>query len=200
MQRVVTFVDSMRPSNLATNLYGSPSVVPRQNALYTSHIGSLHTSGSWSEDPRASSSNHSRDGPLAQRGLSAMSGPSIRPPPTQALEVRSQEWRPPQEFPQEEHRLDMNRKRTVSRDFQRPYMKEMAAAHAENRDPVIQIPVCESGTVSGLKSLWHRAARLCARQTLNFKVRSYKGKGEYWMSQVQNIAEKLDSSSLILDR
>ena len=68
----------------------------------------------------------------------------------------------------------------------------MAAAHAENRDPLIQIPVCESGTVLGLKSPWHRAAELCARQTLNFKVRSYKNKREYWMSQVQNIAEKLD--------
>ena len=68
----------------------------------------------------------------------------------------------------------------------------MAAAHAENRDPSIQIPVCESGKVLGLKSPWHRAARLTARQTLNFKVRSYKGKNEYWMSQVQNIAEKLE--------
>ena len=88
--------------------------------------------------------------------------------------------------------MQQNRKRAVAREFHRPYIKEMAAAHAENREPMVQIPVSDSGTVLGLKSPWHRAARLCARQTLNYKVRSYKAKREYWMSQVQCIAQKLD--------
>ena len=67
----------------------------------------------------------------------------------------------------------------------------MAAAHAQNRKPNIEIPVSPSGTVLGLKSSWHRAARLCARQTINYKVRSYTGKRPYWESQVETVAEKL---------
>ena len=51
--------------------------------------------------------------------------------------------------------------------------------------------MCPSGTVLGLKSPWHRAARLSARQTFNFKVRSYKARREYWNLQVDCIAQKL---------
>ena len=93
--------------------------------------------------------------------------------------------------PPADSRHDENRRRSAAREIQKPFLKEMAAAHAQNRDPHIEIPVCESGTVLGLKSPWHRAARLCARQTLNFKVRSYKAKREYWTSQVEIIAQKL---------
>ena len=120
------------------------------------------------------------------------SGPSNRPLSSAHTGGMSQGQHPVHESPTADIRLEHNQKRTASRDFHRPYLKEMAAAHAENRDPLIQIPVCESGTVLGLKSPWHRAARLCARQTLNYKIRSYKARREYWMSQVQCIAQKLD--------
>ena len=88
-------------------------------------------------------------------------------------------------------RLESSKRRAASREFQRPYLQEMAAAHAQNRDPVIEIPVSDSGIVIGLRSPWHRAARLCARQTINFKVRSYKAQREYWQSQVECVAQKL---------
>lgn len=92
----------------------------------------------------------------------------------------------------EEERRDLeNRKCSATRDLQRPYLKEMAAAHAENREPRIEIPVCMLGKIIGLISPWQRVARLCARQTINYKVRSYKAKREYWDYQVQSIAEKL---------
>lgn len=83
------------------------------------------------------------------------------------------------------------KRRAASRDYNRPYLKEMANAHAQNRKPHIVIPVSNSGTILGLKSPWHRAARLSAWQTLNYKVRSYKAKSELWMSQVECVAEKL---------
>ncbi|KAG0595439.1 hypothetical protein M758_UG166600 [Ceratodon purpureus] len=47
------------------------------------------------------------------------------------------------------------RKRNASRDFLRSYLKEMAAAHAENREPNVQIPVDSFGKVLGLRSPWH---------------------------------------------
>lgn len=88
-------------------------------------------------------------------------------------------------------RLEENRRRTTKQEVHGPFLKEMAAAYAENRDLHIEIRVCESGTILGLRSLWHWAAHLCARQTLNYKVGSYKAKQEYWNSQVDCIAQKL---------
>ena len=66
----------------------------------------------------------------------------------------------------------------------------MCAAHIQNCEPKIEISVCSSCTILGLKNSWHWAARLCARQTINYKVRSYKAKRAYWESQVQCVAEK----------
>ena len=40
-----------------------------------------------------------------------------------------------------EERAEQNRKRAASREFQNPYLKEMAIAHAQNREPIIEIPV-----------------------------------------------------------
>ena len=191
-QRVAPSVKNRRAANMASNFNRSTGHSPGQLPLYSSPVGQFHASGSWSEDPRASSSNLSRDGSLLQRVTPTISAPSSRTPSIRVHDGGGHEWRQPSDLPVEEHWQDKNKKRTANRDFQRPYVKEMAAAHAENRDPLIQIPVCQSSTVFGLKSPSHRAARLCARQTLNFKVRSYKGKSEYWMSQVQNIAEKLE--------
>ena len=198
-QRPGQSVENTRLPNLAPPQYGaqasnSPTFCPQTN--------SLPIQGHWTEDPRGCTSTFPRDGARDIRVAPSSSGRSSRPPTHVASEERIQELRLAQDMPPEEHRHEQNRKRTASRDFHRPYMKEMAAAHAENRDPVIQIPVSNSGTVLGLKSPWHRAARLCARQTLNFKIRSYKFQREYWMSQVQNIAEKLEhqfSSSSPLD-
>lgn len=72
-------------------------------------------------------------------------------------------------------------------------MREMQNAHAKQRDPVIEIPISSEGKVIDMKTPWQRAARLCARQTLNFKIRSYKAKSEYWSSQIELIAAKLSS-------
>ena len=120
------------------------------------------------------------------------SGNNVRPPPPPGTrEVSASEWRSTCGPPADDIRIEQNRKRSAGRDFQKPYLKEMAAAHAQGREPVIEIPVSESGIVLALKSPWHAMARLCARQTLNFRVRSYKAKHQYWMSQVECIAEKL---------
>ena len=165
---------------------------PPQPPRLPTQFGNNVAQGSWSEDPRSHTPHHPREGSMQPRMTQTGSGQSHRPSAYGGYEGRPQEPRYAHDPPAEEIRQEQNRKRTIARDFHRPYVKEMAAAHAENRDPVIQIPVCESGTVLGLKSPWHRAARLCARQTLNFKVRSYKAKREYWMSQVHVIAQKLD--------
>lgn len=158
---------------------------------FLSHFGSIPAHRPWSKTQHASSSG----APIDSR-IDCMSAPTCMPatlrtsPPTLREPITS-EFRSQHDPTPGPDRQDSNRKRAASRDFHRPYLKEMAAVHAENRDPNIQIPVSTSGTVLGLRSPWQRAARLCARQTINYKVRSYKAKREYWQSQVDCIAEKL---------
>ena len=94
----------------------------------------------------------------------------------------------------EDPRREATRKRAATAaGYKRPYMREMQNAHAEGREPIIEIPVSPEGKVIGMKTPWHRAARLCARQTFNFKIRSYKAKTDYWNSQIELVASKLSS-------
>ena len=159
---------------------------------YPSHFGTIPAQGPWLDDERMISTsnqilNLEGAGPSYMRIPLQHTGPSpqIRHDTT-SLELTTNPSNQSTDSRQEE-----NRRRTAAREVHRPYLREMAAAHAQNRDPHIEIPVCPSGTVLGLKSPWHRAARLFARQTFNFKVRSYKAKREYWNSQVEIIAQKL---------
>ena len=191
-------MQNVRVSQLSspTNIYGRQHA-PSSSSGHTSYMppqelsqfGSLPAHVPWTEDVPASSSQPMPEVRISSRVGLPPSGPSA---PMAFGEGAAQEWqRVATTSADYEQRCEQNRKRTASRDFKKPYLKEMAAAHAQNRDPIIEIPVSNEGTVLGLKSPWHRAARLCARQTLNFKVRSYKGRREYWISQVECIAEKL---------
>ena len=172
------------------NSVGGPSQAWGLSSFPT-HFGTVPAQGPWTNNPRPSPM-HGRQQHLNRITIGA---PPLladrRTPPSNANEELCEDPSRLMNLDSGEERAEQNRKRAASREFQRPYLKEMAQAHAQNREPIIQIPVCKSGTVLGLKSPWHRAARLCARQTLNFKVRSYKAKHEYWMSQVECIAEKL---------
>ena len=167
-----------------------PNVAPRE-AIFPAQFNNISTGGLFTEDHRTSQNNlrqefpsHSSQVPMYSSGTR-----SLPMPPAHDVQLSpSSEFAEPDD---DNRRAAVNRKRTTTREFHRPYLKEMAAPHAENRDAVIHIPVSNSGTIIGLKGPWHRAARLCARQTLNFRVRSYKAKREIWSSQVACIAEKL---------
>ena len=125
-------------------------------------------------------------------GAAGPSASTLRPP--NASENVIETLNPSCMVQGEEERRAATRKRAAEAlSYKRPYLREMKAAHAEQREPVIEIPVCPAGKVLGMKTPWHRAARLCARQTLNFKIRSYKARTEYWNSQIELIASKLSS-------
>ena len=64
--------------------------------------------------------------------------------------------------PPEQNREENKRHTGAAREIHRPYLKEMAASHAQNHNPLIEIPVCPSVSIFGTKSPWHRAAQLCA--------------------------------------
>ena len=153
-------------------------------------FGTVPAEGPFTEERGGTSSHGQQEVVFEQRQRTTASSPanwrsSVAPGP----EIRTADWRPSCDTAQDDQRHEENRKR--SREYERPYLKEMAAAHAQNREPNIVIPVSSSGTVLGLKSSWHRAARLVARQTINYRVRSYKARRAYWESQVQCVAEKL---------
>ena len=167
-----------------------------QEVLLPSQFGPAHTmagrgSGNW----QTASSSRNPDDPLHSRVGNGMAPPnpqpSWRPIPPAMPQLSSPTEAGPAPLAPETHLQKEARKRSVTRDLERPYLREMAQAHAENREPRIEIPVCSAGKVLGLLSPWQRVARLSARQTFNYKVRSYKAKREYWESQVQCVAEKL---------
>ena len=176
-----------------TSQYGAPRPMPGSTVnLDQPLFGTMPGQGPSAGERRApSSSTRNADVPDHQQPPTLSGQACLRSQSARASEVRTEDWRQTTDASPEERRLEGNKKRSVHRDYQRPFLKEMASAHAQNREPNIEIPVSSSGTVLGLKSEWHRAARLCARQTINYKVRSYKALKPYWESQVQCVAEKL---------
>ena len=161
------------------------------NLRYPSHFGSIPAQGPWNEGNRehhpVSQVDYSEDRTASYVSQSALNGGTATGIPDGNRPERNIRPGATPSYLREEE----NRRRSAYREVQRPYRKEMALAHAQNRDPHITILVSPSGTVIGLKSPWHRAARLCARQTLNFKVRTYKARREYWNAQVEIVASKL---------
>ena len=119
-----------------------------------SHFGTVNAQGPWTEEQQFA------PGPLAQdmrpiNNVSPQTAPASRRPPTSHVsrETMGAEWRSTSGPSVDDVRIEQNRKRAAGKHFQKPYLKEMAAAHAHNREPIIEIPVCDSGTVIGLKSL-----------------------------------------------
>ena len=181
------------PSNTSTPL---PMNDSQEDPLELSQFASLPPLGPWRSEaiPSTCGGQHPQNltHTRQDRGLAPPSSPANwRPIPLSVNPERSSGWQPTMSGGDDGRREQETRKRAAGRELQRPYLKEMAQAHAENREPRIEIPVCPSGKVLGLLNPWQRAARLCARQTLNYKVRSYKAKRELWESQVQCIADKL---------
>ena len=129
-----------------------------------------------------------------QRDLSASAPCSSLPRSPISNSEEDQPLASPCNTEAEEQRRLANRKRAAQAlQYKHPYLKEVKNAHAENRESVIQIPVSSAGTVLGMKTPLHRATRLCARQTLNLKIRSYKAKSDVWNSQLELIASKLST-------
>ncbi|KAG0572641.1 hypothetical protein KC19_VG113100 [Ceratodon purpureus] len=111
---------------------------------HPSYFGEVPTRGPWCDVERLGHAINHNDIRLESR---------IGPPSTPAtwtpelLHTRgasSMAWRSSNTGPIEDTRSPECRKRNASRDFQRPYLKEMAAAHAENCEPNVQIPVNSS--------------------------------------------------------
>ncbi|KAG0596126.1 hypothetical protein M758_UG226500 [Ceratodon purpureus] len=76
---------------------------------------------------------------------------------------------------------EQGKRRRIQRQYTKPYLTEMANAHAERRSPVVHVPTTTTGEPIGLKCAWHRQVRLIARQCMDHSIRSYKGKkGEWW--------------------
>ena len=84
------------------------------------------------------------------------------------------------------------KRRRIQREFTKPYLTEMAAAHAERRSPVIHVPTTTTGKPIGLRSAWHRQVRLIARQSMDQSIRSYRGKKGAWWKSVDKIYHALN--------
>ena len=59
-----------------------------------------------------------------------------------------------------------NKRRREQHTQERPYLREMVAAHAEQRQPQFSIPTNALGKVIGLKTKWHNSIRSMARNIL----------------------------------
>ena len=79
------------------------------------------------------------------------------------------------------------KRRKLQREFSKPYLSEMANAHAELRTPVIHVPTTTTCKPIGLRSAWHRQVRLVARQNMDQSIRSYRGKKGAWWKAVDKI-------------
>ncbi|KAG0597165.1 hypothetical protein M758_UG317100 [Ceratodon purpureus] len=88
-------------------------------------------------------------------------------------------WRSPLE--------EQAKRRRLQREFLKPYLSEMANAHAERRSPVIHVPTTTTCKPIGLRSAWHRQVRLIARQSMDHSIRSYRGKKGAWWKAVEKI-------------
>ena len=150
-------MNSASNSGLLNRGTGTPvveSIHTRPLNPYPTHFGNVPAQGPWnnfqpqtllemSEDHRHGSMNAPPPSPTPWRTTSNRAEPNL----TSNGDTRS--GMTPSGCAD---RTEQNRKRAASREFQKPYLKEMAIAHAQNREPAIQIPVCASGTVLGLKS------------------------------------------------
>ncbi|KAG0621730.1 hypothetical protein M758_3G044300 [Ceratodon purpureus] len=87
---------------------------------------------------------------------------------------------------------DQNKRRRIQRQWTKPYLSEMASAHAERRSPVVHVPTTTTGKPIGLRSAWHRQVRLIARQTMDHSIRSYIGKKDIWWKSVETIYAALE--------
>ena len=85
-----------------------------------------------------------------------------------------------------------NKRRRIQRQFTKPYLAEMASAHAERRSPVVHVPTTTTGKPIGLRSAWHRQVRLFARQSMDQSIRSYRGKKGAWWKAVEKIYAMLE--------
>ena len=106
--------------------------------------------------------------------------------------VRGEPSQPESAIPWDQSIQDQNKRRRVQRQWTKPYLTEMAAAHAERRSPVVHVPTTTTGKPIGLRSAWHRQVRLVARQTMDHSIRSYVGKKGTWWKVVQKIHAALD--------
>ena len=112
---------------------------------YPSHFGTLPASAQWRDVERPIHTNNDSEARLDSRTGPPNSPATWHPEFTHCHGGPSTAWRAPNTGPVEDSRSPECRKRNASRDFQRPYLKEMASAHAENRDPNVLIPVDNSG-------------------------------------------------------
>lgn len=87
---------------------------------------------------------------------------------------------------------DPNKRRRLQRQYTKPYLSEMANAHAERRSPVVHVPTTTTGEPIGLKGAWHRQVRLIARQCMDQSIRSYTGKKKEWWKAIDKIYAALE--------
>lgn len=106
--------------------------------------------------------------------------------------MRGESSQPQSTVPWQNTTDDQNKRRRVQRQWTKPYLTEMASAHAERRYLVVHVSTTTTGKPIGLRSAWHRQVLLVARQTMDHSIRSYVGKKGTWWKLVQKIYATLD--------
>jgi hypothetical protein len=87
----------------------------------------------------------------------------------------------------------VNKRRREQRALERPYLREMVNAHADQRQPKFPIPTNPEGKVIGLKTKWHNSVRSIARNVLRWDIRKYYEHPTEWKWILNTLTRDLDS-------